>query len=218
METKSNNETSMVFSYLELRKAVGVLAIALPIVLTLGALLLFKTGIQSSISGYYYTGMRDVFVGILCAIGFFMLSYKGYELADKIAGNIGCVLAVGVALLPMTPDGPASKIERIVGTTHLILAALFFVTLIYFSLCLFTKTNPKKTPTRKKLQRNKVYRACGYIMGICIVLIAVYLLLPKELVSFLEKYKPIYLLETIAVLTFGVSWLTKGEAILKDET
>ncbi|HEX9971602.1 MAG TPA: DUF998 domain-containing protein, partial [bacterium] len=127
MANKSKDETAMVFSYLELRKAVGILAIALPFVLTLGTLVLFKTGIQSSISNYYYTGMRDVFVGILCAIGFFMLSYKGYELADKIAGNFGCVLAVGVALLPMTPEGPASTIAHIIGTTHLILAALFFL-------------------------------------------------------------------------------------------
>ena len=54
-------------------------------------------------------------------------------------------------------------------------------------------------------------------MGICIVLIAICLLLPNGMTSFLEKYNPIYWLETIAVLAFGISWLTKSEAILKDE-
>jgi protein-S-isoprenylcysteine O-methyltransferase Ste14 len=162
--------------------------------------------------------MRDVFVGILCAIAFFMLSYKGYELSDKIAGNLGCILAVGVALFPMTPEeGTVTSIARIIGSVHLILATLFFLTLIYFSLFLFTKTDPEKTPTRGKVKRNKVYKVCGYTMGICIALIAIDLLLPSGMTSFLEKYNPIYWLETIAVLAFGISWLTKSEAILKDE-
>jgi len=33
----------------------------------------------------------------------------------------------------------------------------------------------------------------------------------------LERYAPIFWLEGIAVIAFGVSWLTKGEAILKDK-
>lgn len=217
MENKFKDETALAFSYLELRKAIGILAIALPFVLSLGALILFKTGIQSSISNYYYTGMRDVFVGILCAIAFFMLSYKGYGRADKIAGNLGCLFAVCVALFPMTPENNPSDCARIIGSVHLAFATLFFLTLIYFSLRLFTKTDKKKKPTRKKLKRNKVYKACGYTMGICILLIALYLLLPHGMTSFLDKYNPIYWLETIAVLAFGISWLTKSEVILKDE-
>jgi hypothetical protein len=217
MDSKFKDELAMAFSYLELRKAIGILAIALPFVLSLGALILFKTGIQSSISNYYYTGMRDVFVGILCAIAFFMLSYKGYELSDKIAGNLGCLFAVGVALFPMTPESNPSNIARIIGSVHLAFAALFFLTLIYFSLRLFTKTDKTKKPTRSKLKRNKVYKACGYTMSTCIALIAIYLLLPSGMTSFLEKYNPIYWLETFAVLAFGISWLTKSEAILKDE-
>ena len=80
---------SLVFSYLTLRKAIGFLGIALPFAVSLGALLLFRTGIQSSISSYYYTGTRDVLVGSLWAIGFFLLSYKGYERIDSIAGKLG---------------------------------------------------------------------------------------------------------------------------------
>lgn len=217
MDNEKKNETAMVFSYLELRKAIGILGMALPFVVSLGALILFKTGIQRSISHYYYTGMRDVFVGILCAIGFFMLSYKGYDRSDKIAGNFGCIFAVCVALLPTAPEGPVTEIVRIIGVSHLIFAALFFLILIYFSLYLFTKTDPQKTPTMGKKKRNIVYRACGYTMSICILLIAIYMLLPDEKVSLLDRYNPIYWLETVAILAFGISWFTKSEAILKDE-
>jgi hypothetical protein len=217
MENKLGNERSLVFSYLALRKAIGLLAIAFPFVVSLGALILFQTGIQSSISSYYHTGMRDVFVGTLCAIGFFLLSYKGYERSDDIAGDLGCVFAIGVALFPITPDGAAASGARLIGYVHQAFAALFFLTLIYFSLFLFTKTGPNKSPSKRKLQRNKVYKACGYTMGICILLIAIYSFLPSKMASLLEEFEPVYWLEALAVLAFGISWFTKGEAILKDE-
>jgi len=217
MENKSKDERSLVFSYLELRKVIGILGLALPFVLSLGALILFKTGIQSSISSYYHTGMRDVFVGILSAIGFFMFSYKGYERLDNIAGDLGCIFAVCVALFPTTPDGEVTSLARFIGYVHLTFATLFFLTLIYFSLFLFTKTDPNKTPSKRKMQRNKVYKACGYTMGICILLIAIYFFLPSGMTLFLIKCKPVYWLEALAILAFGISWFTKGEAILKDE-
>lgn len=45
---------------------------------------------------FYHTGMRNVFVGTLCAIGFFLLSYKGYESSDDIAGDLGCVFTLRI--------------------------------------------------------------------------------------------------------------------------
>jgi len=217
MTTKLSNESPLIFSYLSLRKAVGILGTALPFVLFLGGWIIFQTGIQPSISSYYHTGMRDVFVGTLCAIGVFLLSYKGYEHADNIAGNLTCLFAVGVALFPTAPTGAESGVAKTIGIIHLVFAALFFLTLIYFSLVLFTKTNPRKKPTPRKLQRNNVYKACGYIMAVCIFLSAVYYLLPGDLAAIIGKYNPIYWLEAAAIVTFGISWLTKGEAILKDE-
>ena len=217
MNTGSAHDKSFMFSYLALRKTLGLLGITLPFVLWLGALLLFQTGIQSSLSSYYHTGMGDVFVGTLCVIGVFLLSYRGYERADDIAGDLACLFAVGAALFPVTPDDAAAGGARLSGYVHLACAGLFFSTLTYFSLVLFTKTHPDKSPTRRKLQRNKVYKACGYMMGICVVLIAVYSFLPDAIASPLEAYKPVYWLESVAVVAFGISWFTKGEAILKDE-
>lgn len=213
----NGNASSLVFTYLEVRRTIGILGILFPFILLIGALVLFQTGIQSSISNYYHTGMRDVFVGMLFVIGFFLFAYKGYKRADNIAGNLGCILAIGVALFPCTPDTGATAIDHIIGYIHLAFATLFFLTLIYFSLFLFTKTNPEKTPTKRKLQRNIVYKICGYIMIVCIVLIFVYIILPDSIASFFEPLNPVYWLETFTVLAFGISWFTKGEAILRDE-
>ena len=79
MDNRITNEISLALSYLVLRRIIGLLGFLFPFVLSLGALILFQTGIQSSISSYYHTGMGDVFVGILCVIGVFLFSYKGFD-------------------------------------------------------------------------------------------------------------------------------------------
>jgi hypothetical protein len=53
-------------------------------------------------------------------------------------------------------------------------------------------------------------------MAVCILLMTIYTFLPKSATSSLEGYHPIFWLETLAILAFGLSWLTKGEAILAD--
>jgi hypothetical protein len=193
-----------------------VLGIALPFILAVGGMLLDGPDIQTSISSYYYTGMRNVLVGTLCAIGVFLLSYRGYERQDDIAGDIACVFALGVAFFPTTPSGTPTKTQVTIAAVHYTCAAGLFLTLSYFSLCLFTKTDPNRTPTVRKLQRNKVYRACGYTMLAAIALIALNAVLPDNITASIDKFDPVFWLESVTVIAFGVSWLTKGEAILKD--
>ena len=215
MNQQSGPQNSLVLSYLDLRQAVGIIGFSLPFVLAFGKILLEGPGIQSSISGYYYTDMRNIFVGSLCAIGVFLMSCRGYDRKDEIAGYLACVFAIGVALFPTTPDTGATVREKVFGTMHLSFAALLFLTLAYFSLVQFTQTAPDKSPTRQKLQRNTVYRVCGYTILTSIFFMVVVALPPvKTLVAWLT---PVFWLESVAVVAFGVSWLTKGETILKDQ-
>lgn len=210
-----NADTSgLVISYLGLRRAVGAIGTALPFVLVAGKCLLEGWGIQPSISAYYYTSMRDVFVGSLCAIGVFLLSYRGYERVDDVAGNLACFFALGVALFPTSPATVASATQALIGNLHLMFASAFFLTLAYFSLVLFRKTNPAKPMTGRKHQRNAVYTVCGYTILVCIGLIVVDVAFLKD--SGVQAIAPVFWLESAAVLAFGISWLTKGEAILAD--
>lgn len=217
MEEKLESARSLIISYLTLRKAIGILGTSFPFLLYFGALIFYRTGIQSSISSYYHTGMRDVFVGVLCVIGFFLLSYRGHNTWDEVVGDFACVFAIGVALFPTAPDGPVSCDVRLIGYFHLAFAASFFVTLIIFSLCLFTKTHLDREPTTRKRHRNKIYRACGYIMSVCVLLMVIYTLLPDKVGSPVKAWNPIFWLEAFAVVTFGISWLIKGETIFKDK-
>lgn len=214
MTPDTDTTSDLVISYLTLRKAIGLIGTALPFVLVIGKWLLQGWGIQSSISAYYYTSMRDVFVGSLCAIGVFLLSYRGYEPADNLAGNLACVFVIGVALFPTLPATGASAAQAVVGHIHLAFASAYFLTLAYFSLVLFRKTHANKSMTERKKQRNVVYTVCGYAILVCIALIVVDTVFLKN--TALQTINPVFWLESVAVLAFGISWLTKGEAILAD--
>ncbi|HVZ41992.1 MAG TPA: DUF998 domain-containing protein [Candidatus Kapabacteria bacterium] len=204
---------SLVISYLSLRTCIGVIGITLPLVLSLGALLADGPGLRSSISSYYYSGMGDVFVGSMCAIGIFLMSYRGYG-NDHVASLAAGTFAVGVALCPMGSSATPSAHERLIGNLHYGFAALLFLLLAYFCLRLFTKTDPAKPPTRRKLQRNVVYRICGVIILLAIAFVAAISPLPAD--AAIWKFNPVFWMESLAIVAFGVSWLVKGEAILKD--
>lgn len=208
-----STEKSLALWYVKLRKAIGMLGVILPFAVSLGALIIFNEPQQTSISAYYYTHMRDVLVGTLFAIGFFLYSYE-YGRPDGIAAKIAFVAALGVALFPTDPGKDATFI----GTLHLIFAASFFLTLSYFCLFLFVKTHPGGFPpmTVRKKQRNLLYRICGGVMIACILLMGIYHLAGGDETS-LANLHPIFWLEAIAIVAFGISWLTKGEAILADE-
>ncbi len=81
----NNDDRQLVESYLNLRRGVGLLGVALPVILPFGVLFLGSSRVlQESISDYHGTVMKGVFVGALFAIGMFLFSYAGYEpSADK---------------------------------------------------------------------------------------------------------------------------------------
>jgi hypothetical protein len=215
--TQQPSDPNLAFSYLELRTTVGIIGVILPVVLAVGKLLLQGGGLEPTISSYYYTDLGNWFVGSLCAIGVFLLSTKGYPDADRrfgydqIAGWFACAFAVGVALFPMAPEPSATPQQVDIGWVHWTFAALLFLTLAYFSLCLFTKTDPNKTPTPQKRNRNIVYRVCGYTILASILLIPVVTHTP--IADKLQACHPVFWLESFAVEAFGIAWLTKGETI-----
>lgn len=241
MKTKEPNPTDpQLISYLTLRKAVGILGIVFPIVLIIGSVACCGcTEILSSISAYYHSVMRNIFVGLLCAIALFLFTYTGYDSTDSTAGNIGCLFALGVAFFPTSYSGTLiCGIEMytkagIISTIHFTSAAGLFLTLAYFSICRFTKTTKEpemcwkhlywkknkkdKELKERKLIRNRIYIACGLVMIGCIVLISIYKLFSKSAFSeFLSNYDPVFWLETMALWAFGISWLTKGRTIYVD--
>jgi hypothetical protein len=211
MARKEQESDSMVVGYLTLRKLVGAVGMALPVVLSLSSLLP-EVGDQGSMSAYYHTPMRDIFVGALCAIGVFLFVYRGYDPRDFAAGLIAGSGAVGTALFRTTPFGAKTDL---VGGLHYAFAAIFLGTLAYFCLGLFILTEDPATMTEEKKKRNIIYRICGYIIVASLLLIVANGTTP-QIEDVLRPLNPLFLFEEIAVLFFGVSWFTKGEAIFAD--
>ena len=207
------SEGSLALSYLGIRRAIGVIGTSLPFVLLIGAWALDGIGVQGSISDYYYTVMRNVFVGSMVANGVFFLSYR-YARADAALASLIGLAAIGVALFPTTPVNPTSS-EIAIGTVHFVSATVFFSTLAVYSFFIFTKTDPSRPMTPEKKQRNVVYRASGILIVLCLVLIALVNLLPTGPIDDLQ---PVFWLETVASVSFGLSWLVKGETLLRDAT
>jgi hypothetical protein len=213
MSVTTSQQNTLAQSYLFLRRAIGIIGLALPVVLIVGNLVWPPGVLLLSISSSYYSPLRGVFVGSMCALGVFLLSYRGYGRVDDVAGDIAAVAAVGVALFPTTPDfGPTTGTQQVVGGLHMAFAGIFFLTLVFFCWYLFPRTTDDP-PTRQKLRRNAVYRVCGVLILLSIVLIAV-----TELINLTTSAHAMLWLETVAILAFGVAWAVKGETmgVLRD--
>lgn len=206
---KKQSPSDLTYSYLALRNSLGWIGILLPFVLMLGILFLFDgSAIQKTISQYYYTGMRDVLVGALCAIALFLFFYKGYNKWENRAANIAGLFAIGIAWFPTTETDP----QTITGNVHFLCAAIFFIILAIFSIFFFTRKAAH--PTKQKLKRNKIYVACGTVMIACLAAIMIYF---KFFHTENADSQFVFWAESIALIAFGISWITKGGTLYPDK-
>ena len=211
---KADND-DLILSYMTLRKTVGYMGMLLPVVLYLGGYWIFGLEAQPSLSDYYYTPMRGIFVGFLFAIGSFFFAYRGHDIRDSISGFIVSVCAACVALFPTVNCQAPNTLWY--HKLHIGSAAVLLLTLAYIAAFLFTETHSDKPPTKQKLKRNCVYRICaGLIVG-SVVGAGVY-------AYGFEVCKPgvfgppaVLLFEATALMAFGFAWAVKGEAIFADE-
>jgi len=202
------NDNDQIIPYYVLRVLIGAAGICLPFLLVIGKLIYNGTfELEYSISDYYDNGTAgDILVGILFALAFFLVSYKGYAAIDSITANFGCAFALGVALFPTTST------NKFVHYSHFVFAVLLFSDFIFFSIYLFRKKNPN--PTAQKEKRNAVYLICGVIMTVCIIAIAAAELFLNEEVR--NKLHPVFWMESLALFSFGFSWITKAEMVFGD--
>ncbi len=216
----------IVLSYYAMQRAVGIIALTLPFALALGAMLASLIGprhhlphplLQHSVSDYYYTPMRNYYVCSLCAIAAFLVSSRGYDLRDEITGYIAGFLAFGVAFFPsFNPNGTHfTQQEFAFGVIHTVFAALMFLILAYICLFLFRRSSPERPKTHRKRDRNRIYGACGLIMVACMILLVTFTV--RSVVERRHTSHWLFWCETLALASFGVAWLTKGEGFLRDK-
>lgn len=207
---KTPAKNDQIVSYYALRILIGATGILLPLLLIIGNLIANNSlQIEFSVSDYYDNSIAgDILVGVLFVLGFFLMTYKGYDKTDSQVANLGCVFALGVALFPTTST------NYVVHIMHFVFALLLFTVFIVFSMYLFRKTDTNTVYTKQKDKRNKVYLACGIIMILCIAGIAIGMLWLEKLST---TYHLVFWFELVAFIAFGVSWVVKAEFLfLKD--
>lgn len=206
-------------TYRRIRTAIGIIGFILPLTLIVGTEIdFFQTVKKPSISHYYYSNFREIFTGSLCAVGLFMLLYKGYGNAkwwknDKLLTNIAGVMAFFVAFVPTEPEmndphlySLIPEYRPIMNVIHLLSASILFVAFSILSFFAFTEGS--KMETRPGLMHeNKIYRFCGLGIVICIVIILIFM--KNEALGKMVPHMTLYM-ETVALFLFASSWLVKG--------
>jgi len=104
---------------------------------------------------------------------------------------------------------------------HLISSGIFIISLAYLFICKFTKVKEGEKPSPSKERQNTIYRICGWGMIACIIIMLVLVLIRKE--GVFEIIVPsewlrshfVFTFETIAIVFFGIAWITKSKQLLK---
>lgn len=204
-------------SYLTLRALVGGMGLLLPLLLFLLDSRLFQEtpDPRGSLSAYYYTGVRDLFVGALCVTAAFLVTYKVAERnLDNTASIVAGFAALLVALFPTgRPDDALglTSLQRVfteewVERIHFGAAAVFILTLGLVSVTFgIREGNRHAAEDQRRSPRfwRRFHLGCAIVIGLAIAFIAF---------SKLVVGPPGYLLigEVAAVWAFGASWLMKG--------
>jgi hypothetical protein len=234
-KTVAETNNKLVVSYLTLRKLIGVLGIMLPATILIFALLSSQR-ILTSISAYYYSGLRDIFVAILGVLGLFLVTYKGFAkadlpvrrlLSDQTASTIAGIGALGVALFPTShklESGVFDTITPLPLTLELIqslgvdidaarsISGAIHLTSAIALFALFAYMSLRLftlsgVESRQKIIRKRTYIACGWTVLGCIALNGLCFATNTHHIGVVPT---VYTLESISLAAFGVSWLAKG--------
>jgi hypothetical protein len=204
-------------SYLWMRIGIGALGVVLPLWLVIADKVAFHGDPfpRGSLSAYYYSGMRDVFVAILSATGVFLITH---QVAEKNLDNTATLIAgLCACLIPLFPTGrPSGHValtslqdllgETTVKTIHFVASALFIGLLAVMSYHFGKREGgrPRREGTRRSPTFWKWYHwVCSMAMVLAILWIAVTLSVgwpPRSLL----------IGEWVATWAFGASFLGKG--------
>ena len=188
----------MQINTVRLRSTLGWLGMLLPwiVVLLVGYF-------PQSISATWYTNACTVFMIILGAASFLLISYKGYERIDDILLTCSGIAGLGICLFPCAITSEHEKVgtflidNQVSDILHCVFAVVFFVLLAYNSLFLFTKGGAETNP--KKRARNIIFRICG--VGMVASFAIILLPIPCKM----------WVTEAVALFFFGISFLTKAD-------
>jgi hypothetical protein len=201
-------------TYFYLRTGLAVLALLFPFILVLVGWLVYSIELQDSMSAYYFAfapqgsalrvfPMRGWFVGILWAIGAFLILYRGYSTGEDRVLNLAGLSALGVAMLPMAPPPYCANCGTGWPFLHHAFAVLLFVCIAVVAWVFRWETVQLLRDKRLRDRFGRVYSGLAMAMVLSPLLAVA--------VSFgVNAYKAyILFIEIFGIVVFAVFWLTK---------
>ena len=202
-------------TYFMLRKGLAALAFALPLVLWIGGRIFGGLPLQQSMSAYYHSGngvMRDAFVGIMFAVSFFLILYKGFTYFENWAFNLAGGFLVLVALVPME-WGCGDACSRF--SAHGTFSLLFFLCIAY--VCIFRAADTLDLMRDKAMAKRfrGIYRLIGGAMiGAPVIATIVSFVLNLE-GSESEPRSTLFYIEATCIYVFMAYWIVKSIEITR---
>lgn len=161
---------------------------------------------MGSISGFYYTPARGLFVGTVVAIGVALMAYRGYTRGENVLLNAAGGLAVVVALCPTVDPGlPGRTVGNLVHAG----AALAFFALAALSIMVYGHKTISALP-RPEVRR--LYRTIYRVLTVMVVLFPAAALL---LAWAVESSAALFAVETAALSAFAAFWLVKTHELAR---
>jgi hypothetical protein len=209
VKPRPENEPRYVRSYVFTRFAIGLLGVVLPPLLVFFEPALFDglPAPRGSLSAYYYSGLREVFVGGLWAIGVFLIVYKFLDFSwESLLSSLAGAAAVLVGVFPterpgdgVTPTPFQVKLGEDVVTAIHYGAAVAFIALLVPIVLFFARDEGRRG--------HHNWRGFHTVT-------AVLILAGAALAAFAGitggPDKGVLFGEWIAIWAFGASWLVKG--------
>lgn len=212
-------------NYLYLRRVVGWLGTLLPLILLAAnpiALSIEHSScgwLPNSVSGYYYSPVRNIFVGALCGLGLFLVAYVGADLGDRVITDLAGVFGLGAALFPTTPTvtSPASATcetvarlsarQQVIGDVHAVSAVLFLLFLAWMAIRF---TTDSAQPSPQQVRRNRIYWVCAIVIVAAVLAAVVTNFLPASL---RPAFPYLFLYEAVGIVAFGISWFVDDQML-----
>lgn len=192
------------------RKVLSLMGLLLPVLSVFTGFIAYdKNGPEFwySISATFYATSNIFMIGVLSIFAFFLWTYKGYDIGDEISCKFSSICAVGILIFPCkclastATTGLLNFPTEVSHIIHCIFAALLFGSFAYMIGWRFTKSSGEMT--RKKLERNIVYKSCTALI--------IFGMLLQFAASILHISWFTIISETIMLWSFSYAWGVKAD-------
>jgi hypothetical protein len=195
-----------------------------------------KVRVRGSISAYFHTGARDVFVGGLCVIAFMLTTYLAgqFRRPDYWLSSIAGVALLLVVFFPTgrpdvaatgpfcgaVPQPPGCAAlqqalgEKAVATVHFVAAMVFILCLAVISWYWARREDAygrahdgdARVHDSARSGWGRLQRACALAIAVAVAWVAVGGVLGLQI----WRLTPLYVGEVVAVWAFAVAWLARS--------